>query len=173
MTSVVNMRKLFVASVLVVLLGITLAARGGNSMPSQSPNPAAVPVSFTISDNPPTGVTILRFEIQVTGATLQPADSSQSPVSMLSMPVEAELEHLQTEPALLANVNVPTGTYNGLSATFAHPQMTLLNQTSQTLTVGSQTCAANQVCTLTPPLNQVSINVQAPTSPLTKAICAA
>jgi Domain of unknown function (DUF5666)/Domain of unknown function (DUF4382) len=159
------MLKLFAASIPVVLLGITLAACGGNSIPSQSPNPAAVPVSFLIGDNPPTGVTILRFQIQVTGAALQPADSSQSPVSMLSMPEEVELEHLQTESALLANANVPAGTYNGLSTTFANPQMTIFNQTGQTLTVGSQTCDANQVCTLAPPLNQVSINVQVPTSP--------
>jgi hypothetical protein len=159
------MRKLFVASVLAILFGIALAACGGNSMPSQSPNPAAVPVSFTISDNPPTGVTILRFEIQVMGATLYPADSSQSPVSMLSAPVEVELEHLQTEPALLANLNVPEGTYNSLKVMFANPQMTILNQTGQTLTVGSQSCATNQVCTLSPPLNESSIDIQAPTSP--------
>lgn len=159
------MRKLSVASILVVLFGITFAGCGGNSMSSQSPSSGAVPVSLTISDNPPAGVTILRFQIQVTGATLQPADSSQSPVSMLTTPTDVELVHLQTESALLANANVPAGTYNGLSATFANPQMTIFNQTGQTLTVGSQSCAANQVCTLSPPLNQVSVNVQAPTSP--------
>ena len=161
------MRKPFLASVLAVLLGITLASCGGNSMPSQPSSSSAgtVPVSLTISDNPPAGVTILRFQIQVTGATLTPADTTQSPVSLLSSPQGVELEHLQTESALLANLNVPAGTYNALNATFANPQMTIFNQTGATLTVGTQTCDANQVCTLTPTLNQVSISVQAPTSP--------
>lgn len=161
------MQKSFLASVFAVLLGISLASCGGSSVPSQSSssNAGAVPVSFTMSDNPPAGVTILRFQIQVTGASLQPAETNQPSVSLLSSPQEVELEHLQTESALLANVNVPAGTYNGLSATFANPQMTIYNQTSGTLTVGSQTCAANQVCTLTPALNQVSITIAAPTAP--------
>ncbi|HUO36067.1 MAG TPA: DUF5666 domain-containing protein [Candidatus Acidoferrum sp.] len=161
------MRKPFWPTALAVVLGLMLASCGGNSTPSQpsSSSSGMVPVSLTISDNPPAGVTILRFQIQVTGATLQPADTSQSTVSLLSSPQGVELTHLQTESALLVNANVPAGTYNSLTATFANPQMTIFNQTGGTLTVGSQSCATNQVCTLTPTLNQVSISIQAPTSP--------
>lgn len=162
------MRKAFVLFSAVTLLGITLVACGGGSMLMSPPPPTSANmtnVSLTIGDAPPAGVTILRFELQVTAAALQPAAAGASPVSMLLHPTEVELEHLQTEPAFLANLDVPAGTYNGLSATFADPQMTIFNQSGQTLTVGTQNCPTNQVCNLTPPLNQMMVNVQAPTSP--------
>ncbi len=159
------MRKT-IAAFFSILLGIALLGCGGGPMSlTPPPNSATAQVSFSIGDAPPAGVTILRFELQVTAATLQPAASGQQPVSMLLKPTEVELEHLQSEPAFLANLSVPAGTYNGLSVTFASPQMTILNQTGKTLTVGTQTCAVNQVCTLTPPLNQMTVAVQAPTSP--------
>ena len=59
--------------------------------------------TLTVHDNPPMGVTVLSFEIEVTGAALQPSDSSKQPVSILSEPEDIELEHLQTESALLAS----------------------------------------------------------------------
>jgi hypothetical protein len=118
-------------------------------------------VSLTIHDNPPMGVTVLSFEIEVTGATLQPSGSSSSqPVSMLSEPQDIEIEHLQTESALLASRSVPTGTYSGLMVTFANPRMTIQNQTGKTLTLGTQTCSDQQVCKFDPKLNQSSVTVQ-------------
>jgi hypothetical protein len=118
-------------------------------------------VSLTIHDNPPMGVTVLSFEIEVTGATLQPSGSSSSqPVSMLSEPQDIEIEHLQTESALLASRSVPTGTYSGLMVTFANPRMTIQNQTGKTLTFGTQTCSDQQVCEFDPKLNQSSVTVQ-------------
>jgi hypothetical protein len=110
-------------------------------------------------------VTILRFKILVTAATLTPANASQTPVNMILSPQGVELIHLQTESALLANAMVPAGQYTGLNATFSNPEMTIFNQTGQTLTVGAQMCPNNQVCMLTPTLNQASVTVQAPTSP--------
>src|SRR5260370_40517737 len=93
-----------------------------------------------IRESPPMGVTVLSFEIQITGAALQPSDASMQAVSLLAKPAEVELEHLQTESALLANVNVPAGNYNGVMVTFASPQLTILNQTGGTLTVGGHNC---------------------------------
>jgi hypothetical protein len=161
------MRKPFALFSTLLLLAFTLVACSGGSMPVVPPttSPNMSNVSLTIGDAPPAGVTILRFELQVTAATMQPATAGAAPVSMLPRPTEVELEHLQTEPAFLANLNVPAGTYNSLTATFASPQMTILNQTGQTLTVGTQNCANNQVCNLTPTLNQMTATVQAPTSP--------
>jgi hypothetical protein len=162
------MRKVITLSSFVILLGLALVACSGGPMATQplpTTNSAMANVSLSIGDAPPTGVTILRFEVQVTAATLQPAMSGQQPVSMLNKPTEVELEHLQTEPAFLANLSVPAGTYNALTATFASPQMTILNQTGQTLTVGTQSCAVNQVCNLTPPLNQLTVTLQAPAAP--------
>jgi hypothetical protein len=71
-------------------------------------------------------------------AALQSSDSSTQPVSMLTEPEDIELEHLQTESALLASKNVPTGTYNSLMVSFANPKMTIQNQTGMTLTAGGQ-----------------------------------
>jgi hypothetical protein len=148
----------FLFAAAAVLIGCS-----GGSM-SMNP-PEAVPVSLSIKDNPPTGVTVLAFEIEVTGASLLPSNSSSQPVSLISHPSEVELEHLQTDSALLANVNVPAGTYNGVTMTFASPQMTILNQTGGTLTLGSQSCANQQVCEFSPTLNQTSVSVQAPIAP--------
>jgi len=122
---------------------------------------------LTIHDNPPTGVTVLSFELEVTGATLHPSDSGKQPVSMLTEPDDIELEHLQTESALLASQSVPTGTYDSLMVSFANPKMTIQNQTGSTLMLGTQSCADQQVCEFNPKLNQSSITVQSPPFPIT------
>jgi hypothetical protein len=122
-------------------------------------------VSLTIHDSPPMGVTVLSFEIEVTGAALQPSDSSLQPVSMISEPDDIELEHLQTESALLASKSVMAGTYSGLMVSFANPKMTIQNQTGTTLMLGSQSCTNQQVCQFNPKLNQSSVTVQSPTQP--------
>jgi hypothetical protein len=112
-----------------LLVAIVLAGCGvgmNSTLPPSGTNMAQV--SLTIHDNPPMGVTVLSFEIEVTGATLQSSGSSQ-PVSLLSEPEDIEIEHLQTESALLASRSVPTGTYSGLMVTFANPRMTIQNQT--------------------------------------------
>ena len=139
---------------------------GGGMSSSQAPTATNMTqATLTIHDNPPMGVTVLSFEIEVTSATLQPNDSMSQPVSMLSEPEEIELEHLQTESALLASKSVPTGTYNSLMVSFANPKMTIQNQTGMTLALGSQMCADKQVCEFDPKLNQSSVTVQAPTQP--------
>lgn len=152
--------------------GLTCVLAGCSSSPSMSGNPGntpppagAVPVSLSIHDNPPANVTILRFKVLVTAATLTPADTTQPPVNMILSPQGVELIHLQSESALLANLMVPAGQYTGLSATFANPEMTIFNQTGQTLTVGTQSCPANQVCMIMPALNQATAMVQAPAAP--------
>jgi Domain of unknown function (DUF5666)/Domain of unknown function (DUF4382) len=169
------MRKARAVSCLAVFVcAAILAGCSGNSMTMQNPSPQSVPMSLTIHDNPPAGVTVLSFEINVTGASLQPSDSSQSAVSMIHGPQEIELEHLQTESALLGNANVPAGMYNGLSLTFANPTMTILNQTSAALSVGNgQNCAVGQVCQFSPKLNQSMISVQSPTAPFPLNLTAA
>ena len=150
-----------------VLLALAIVACGGNSSVQSPPVTAsnATNVSLTIGDAPPMGVTVLRFSLQVMSASLQPSGTGQTAVSMLDQPQEVELEHLQTEPAFLVSRNVPAGTYTGLSAMFANPKMTILNQTGQTLTVGTESCATGQTCEITPPLNQSNLTVQVPTAP--------
>ena len=150
------------------VFSVVLAVGCGGGMSSlQAPTATNMTqATLTIHDNPPMGVTVLSFEIEVTGAALEPSsDSSTQPVSILSEPEDIELEHLQTESALLASKSVPTGTYNSLMVSFANPKMTIQNQTGMTLTLGSQICADQQVCEFDPKLNQSSVTVQAPTQP--------
>src|SRR5256884_703639 len=48
--------------------------------PNQPVSPNMVQASLTIHDNPPTGVTVLSFDIDVTGAELQPSETGTQPV---------------------------------------------------------------------------------------------
>ena len=160
------MRKSISCLGAILLIVIVLAGCGGSMSSMQTPlGTNMTQVSLTIHDSPPMGVTVLSFEIEVTGAALQPSDSSSQPVSMLSEPQDIELEHLQTESALLASRSVPTGTYSGLMVSFANPRMTIQNQTGAPLTLGTQTCADQKVCEFDPKLNQSSVSVAAPTQP--------
>src|SRR6202521_237156 len=77
-----------------------------------------VPMSLTIRDTPPTGVAVLFFEASITGASLQPSDSSKPAVSVLSAPVEVEFGHLQTDTAFLSLANVPPDAYGSIRLTF-------------------------------------------------------
>lgn len=139
----------------VVFAALFMAACGG-----QSSTPAlnrAATLGLTIRDNPPAGVTVLSFEISVTGASLQPADASQPKVSLLASPVEIELEKLQTNSAFLSIQGVAPGTYSTLTITFANPELTILNQSGQPILVGTQACANGQICELKPQLNSSSV----------------
>lgn len=148
-----------------VLLFTAAVLVGCSNTSMSSPNAGTVPVSFSVKDNPPTGVTVLAFEIEITGASLTPSGMGGQSVSLVSHPEDVELEHLQTDSALLANANVPAGTYSGITVSFASPEMTILNQSGNSIMLGSQNCANNQVCEFSPTLNQSSVTVQSPTAP--------
>ena len=154
------------SGLLVFFTALLVGCSGGMTSPNQPVTPNMVQASLTIHDNPPMGVTVLSFDIDVTGAELQPSDSSKQPVSMLSEPEDIELEHLQTESALLASRSVPAGTYSSLMISFANPRMTIQNQTPNPLLLGSQNCPGQQICEFDPKLNQSSVTVQGSPSPL-------
>jgi Domain of unknown function (DUF5666) len=162
------MRKAVAVFCLVIFCVAIGFGCSSNSFVIESPmgSQPVTPASITIHDNPPAGVTVLSFEITVTGASLQPSDTKQAAVSMIQESKEIELEHLQVESALLANLNVPSGIYNGLSVTFMNPKMTILNQTSAALSLGGgQNCAVGQICEFAPKLNQSMVTVAGPTAP--------
>lgn len=162
------MSKATSCSVLLVsFAALLVGCSGGMSSPNQPLSPNMVQASLTIHDNPPMGVTVLSFDIDVTGAELQPSGSGTQPVSMLSEPEDIELEHLQTESALLASRSVPTGTYSSLMVSFANPRMTIQNQTPNTLRLGSQSCLTQQICEFDPKLNQSSVTAQGSPFPIT------
>jgi len=162
------MSKATSCSVLLVsFAALLVGCSGGMSSPNQPLTSNMVQASLTIHDNPPMGLTVLAFDIDVTGAELQPSDSSKRPVSMLSEPEDIELEHLQTQSALLASKSVPTGTYSSLMVSFANPRMTIQNQTNSTLMLGGQSCLTQQICEFNPKLNQSSVTLQGSPFPIT------
>lgn len=105
--------------------------------------PGASMLSVTVTDTPPTGVTVLSFEVSVTGATLNPGG-----VDLLAGrgPVRVEVEQLETESAFLSTANVAPGTYTSLNLTFANPELTFKNGTAAALSG----CAPGAVCEIKP-----------------------
>ena len=147
--------------VLALVSGAFLAACGGstNSMTAVG----GVPMSLTIRDTPPSGVAVLFFEASITGASLQPSDSTKPAVSVLSAPVEVEFGHLQTDTAFLSLANVPPDAYGSIRLTFASAQLTIANHSGAA--IGS--CANNTVCQLTPNINPSSATVSGAPFPIT------
>lgn len=105
--------------------------------------PGASMLSVTVTDTPPMGVTVLSFEVSVTGATLNPGG-----VDLLAGrgPVRVEVEKLETESAFLSTASVAPGTYTSLNLTFANPELTFKNGTSGLLAG----CAPGAVCEIKP-----------------------
>jgi hypothetical protein len=144
------------------LLSSTVLAACGSSMNSMNTSGGA-PMSLTIGDTPPSGVAVLFFEASITGASLQPSDTTKPAVSVLSAPVEVEFGHLQTDRAFLSLANVPPDTYAGIKLTFGNAQLTIVNHSGAA--IGS--CANNTVCQLTPNFNPSSATVSGAPFPIT------
>ena len=123
---------------------------GTNDVPSTTSSTTA-PVSLSITDTPPTGVNVLSFEVSLTSANLTPA-SGTGTVSLLrnDMPIQVDVTQLQTLSAFLNTANVPAGTYNGLSLTFANPKLVIYNASDASL---ASSCAVGTVCQLTPTID--------------------
>src|SRR5579863_3045772 len=141
---------LLCASLLSVLPGC------GSTSPVHSiPASGSAPVTLTMTDDPPSGVSVLFFQVSLTSATLTPAAgmASTSPVSLIENPIEIDVTQLQALSAFLANTSVPGGTYSSLSLTFANPQLVILNASDTSL---GSTCAVGTVCTLTPTINSAT-----------------
>ena len=138
---------------LLVLSLVFLAACSGGSS-STPPPPGSAPLSVTVKDAPPAGVTVLSFEVTITGAVLQPGN-----VSLVSTPIEIEVKQLEVETAFLNTINVPAGTYNSLQLTVANPELTIKNDTASAI----GTCAAGAVCEIKPSVStSVTINFATP-----------
>ncbi len=105
--------------------------------------PGAAAVSVTMTDTPPVGVTLLSFEVSVTGATLSPGS-----VDLLGGkgPIQIEVKQLETESAFLSTATVPAGTFTSLTLTFADPELTFKNDTGAALAG----CALGAVCEIKP-----------------------
>jgi hypothetical protein len=100
-------------------------------------------VSLTMTDTPAAGVTLLSFEVSVTGATLNPGG-----VDLLAGrgPIQIEIKQLETESAFLSTTAVKPGTFTSLTLTFANPELTFKNDTGTALA----SCAVGAVCEIEP-----------------------
>lgn len=143
-----------------LLAGVFLVGCGDGSTnpPGGGGGGSSAPVSVTVRDNPPAGVTVLSFEVTVTGAVLQPGN-----VSLVSTPIEIEIKRLETETAFLTTINVAAGTYTSITVTFSNPELTIVNNSGAALAG----CANGAACELRPPLTAGSVSYNGAPFPLT------
>lgn len=155
------MHKRLLDALLVASVLFLVSCGGGMNSTLQTTSSGSAPLSLTMGDTPPAGVTVLSFEIKVMAATM---NSSGGSVSLLPQgPVEVEVENLQVEKAFLGSRSVPAGTYTSLDVTFANPQMTIMNNSGAA--IGG--CANGATCRLTPALNPSMVTYSSAPFPLT------
>ena len=135
-------RSRLALSALIVFSMLAIYSCNGSNMVTP-PVMGGVPMSLTITDTPPAGVTVLSFEVSVTGATLNPGN-----VDLLGSrgSVRIEVKRLETEAAFLSTTNVAPGTYTSLNLTFANPELTFKNDTAAMLAG----CAVGAICEIKP-----------------------
>jgi hypothetical protein len=124
---------------------------GSSQLGGQTQNTGNSSVVLTMTDTPPTEVTLLAAEITLTGATLSPGN-----VSLFSGSTTVELARLQTDVAYLATAaNIPAGSYTSVTLTFANPSLTFENDTAATLAG----CAVGAICKIVPAATSMSATV--------------
>ena len=144
---------------LLLSFAFILLLSAGCNQTGMSPNSSnstaqAGQVSLSMTDDPPNGVTVLFFQIDLTAAYLTPSMGSTN-ASLLNnnTPVQVDVTQLQAISAFLSTANVPTGSYKSLNLTFANPQLVIFNESDQAI---ASTCPLNTVCQLTPSLDNPS-----------------
>jgi uncharacterized protein DUF4382 len=157
---------LFVPAMMTVLL----AGCSSNLTSSNlTPTAGTVPVSISMTDDPPAGVQVLFFQVSLTAATLTP--QTGSPVSLLSgsTPVQIDVTQLQALSAFLSTADIAPGTYTGLSLTFASPQLVIYNQSDTAI---ASTCAVGSVCMLTPTFDNNTTSLSFTSAPFPVSVSA-
>jgi len=132
------------AFVLLLVAAGVLAGCGGSGTHFGGGQANTVPVTVSMTDTPPAGVSVLSFQVTITDARLNPwnVELLAAPVT----PVTVDLARLQTESSLLSAVNVAPGTYTSLALTIApNPSLTFQNNGAP-LTVGGVLCATGAIC---------------------------
>jgi hypothetical protein len=122
------------------------SAAGDGTTPQPQPAANSAQLSVTLSDAPPAGVSVLSFEVNITGALLQSVVGSDVSLLPGGDPVEIEVKKLETEAAVLSTLSAPAGTYKGLQLTLAHPSLTVFNGSPNN--IGA--CKANTTCQFKP-----------------------
>ncbi len=147
------MRKAFSSFFVLAIITSLLIGCSSNSQSGQGvlpPQNGSVPVSLSMTDDPPAGVTVLFFQVSLTGASLQPASGQAVSLLPNNNPIQIDVTQLQAASAFLSTVNLDPGTYKSLSLTFADPQLVIFNTSNQSI---ASTCAVGTVCKLTPTID--------------------
>jgi hypothetical protein len=156
------MRKILsLLSLSALAIPILTGCGNGNSATTCTANCPVLltPVSLSATDTPPSGVTVLFFQLQLTAATLNPTSGRTSPVSLLpsdsgsfgtSTPISIDATQLQAASQFLSARGVPSTGYDSLSLTFANPRLVIYNVSDSAI---SGQCAIGSVCQLAPAIS--------------------
>jgi hypothetical protein len=134
--------KALLGLIAILIIG-SIAGCGNHNGMNPHPEHNSALVNLSMTDAPPVGVSILSFEVSLTGATLAPGN-----VNLLgTQPApRIEVKSLETENAFLSTATVAAGNYTSLDLTFANPEITFQNNTGAALAG----CAAGAVCEVKP-----------------------
>ncbi len=139
---------LFTLLIAILLVGCSSNPTSGNG--GSGSNGSGVPVSLSMTDDPPNGVTVLFFQISLTAAYLTPASGSNVSLLNNNTPVQVDVTQLQALSAFLSTANVPAAMYNSMTLTFANPQLVIFNASDQSI---ASTCPVGTVCQLNPQID--------------------
>jgi hypothetical protein len=134
------------------LMALLASCGGGSTLVNVVPPPpgTSAAASLSLRDAPPANVTVLSFELTVSGAVLQPGN-----VSLLSNPIRVEVKQLEVESALLNTSNVAAGMYTSIDVMVSNPELTIQNNSGAMI----GTCADKAICELKPPLSSAKVTV--------------
>lgn len=158
--------RLIMRFLLSSMVSLSLVGCGGGSSPNNPPpSQGTAPISISLHDMPPVGVTVLSFQATVTGIAMQPGN-----VSLLSAPMTLEMTQLQGMSAYMGTASVPAGSYTSMTITLANPRMTFLNDTGTTMSMGGMmggaSCANGQICQFSPTMMASSVTITGSPFPL-------
>src|SRR3989454_7028278 len=140
-------RLLVCVGLLVLALVAGCGGSSSSSLPGGGGGATTAPFSLTMRDDPPAGVDVISFEVNVIGATLGP----NGPDLLAGKgPIEIEVKRLEVETAFLSTASVPvnSGPFSSLSLIFANPELTFQNNTKPPVTIAG--CAPGAVCQVKP-----------------------
>ena len=157
------MRRYLLFALALTSCFLLVTCGGGNMSTPSMTGGNGVQTTLSITDTPPTGVAVLFFEALITGASLQPSDTSKPSVPVLANPVEVEFGHLQTDTAFLNLANVAPDTYNSITLTFGSATLTFLNHSGAAIA----SCANNSVCEMSPNFNPATATLSSSPFPIT------
>src|SRR5437899_8507526 len=106
-------RLLVCVGLLVLALVAGCGGSSSSSLPGGGGGATTAPFSLTMRDDPPAGVDVISFEVNVIGATLGP----NGPDLLAGKgPIEIEVKRLEVETAFLSTANVPvnSGSFSSL-----------------------------------------------------------